>query len=56
MDSYKLIGYYKYIFTFKNSQNKLVCIGGDAGDIYRMNIDPNKEYTLEDLKAFGDIF
>jgi len=56
MNDYKFTGYYKYIFTFKNSNGDIVNLGGDADDIYRMDIDADTIYTIEELKNMGEIF
>jgi hypothetical protein len=52
---YKLIGYYKYVFSFMGSDESVVCLGGYDSYIYRMNINPTREYTLQELKDMGGI-
>jgi hypothetical protein len=44
--------YYKYSFSFRgefNGKSIYVSVGGNADDIYRFDIDANKEYTLKEL-------
>lgn len=50
---YKLTGYYKYSFFFKNSTGEVIYLGGSAEDIYRIEIDPSREYTLRELTDMG---
>lgn len=53
-DNYKLSSYYKYVFTFKSIvTGKSFSVGGDAGDIYRLEIDADKEYNLQELEAMN---
>lgn len=44
--------YYKYSFTFTGEfeGKKLhVIVGGSADDIYRFDVEPNKEYQVKEL-------
>ena len=50
---YKFTGYYKYEFTFKADDGTVIVAGGDAGDIYRSDV--NAEMTLAEIqREFGD--
>jgi hypothetical protein len=51
-EKYKFSGYYKFIFTFKSSSGKYISIGGDADDIYRLDIETDKEYTGKELSQY----
>ncbi len=52
---YKFRSYYKYSFTFIDQDGNLLMCGNDRDDIYRADIDADKEYTLEELeREFGD--
>ena len=48
----KFSSYYKYSFTFKN-ENVSVCVGENADDIYRLEVDADKEYLVKDLDFNG---
>lgn len=49
----KLHSYYKYSFTFKgmtqNDSYVTMCLGGDADDIYRLELDVESTYYVRDL-------
>ena len=47
---YKFVGYFKYMFTFENEDGEQIYIGGDADDIYNMDVRADKEYTKEELE------
>jgi hypothetical protein len=44
--------YYKYSFSFRgefNGKSIYVSVGGNADDIYRIDIDADKEYAVKQL-------
>jgi hypothetical protein len=47
--------YYKYSFSFRGTApdgtELYAFYGGDAGDIYRFEVDPDKKYYIKDLEA-----
>lgn len=46
--------YFKYSFYFKNIDNSLAIVtGGCADDIYRYEVDADKEYLVSELKKAG---
>ena len=44
----KFASYYKYSFTF-TGEGLSICVGGDAHDIYRFNVDADASYTIATL-------
>lgn len=48
----KLSSYYKYTFTFKNDSGYVVSVGGISDEIYRADIETDKEYTIQ--KVFDE--
>ena len=46
----KFGSYYKYMFSFENDSGLYVSVGGDADDIYRLDVDADKEYLVSDLE------
>lgn len=53
----KFTSYYKYVFTFKGEINNggiLTCdFGGDPSDIYRFDVEVDKEIQVIDLQPFS---
>ena len=51
----KFTYYYKYRFTFvghtEDGEKVLASIGGDSGDIYRLDIDANAVETINTIDA-----
>jgi hypothetical protein len=49
--------YYKYCFryaaTLENGNRLIVEVGGDASDIYRMEVYNNESFTIEDLQPLN---
>jgi len=47
----KFSSYYKYSFSFSNEEMNLsVSVGGNHDDIYRMEVEADKEYTISELE------
>ena len=52
----RLIGYYKYSFTFTGEQDGnifVVEVGGCASDIYRFEILSYQDYTINELQPYA---
>ena len=50
----KFASYYKFSFCFKNEETGLsVSVGGNADDIYRLEVEPGKEYTIAELQPYS---
>ena len=49
----KFASYYKFSFCFKNEAGLSVSVGGDADNIYRLEVEPGKEYTIAELQPFS---
>lgn len=45
----KFASYYKYTFYFKNDSGYEVSAGGVNDEIYRSNIEADKEYTIREV-------
>ena len=45
----KLISYHKYTFTFTDGKGFAAYIGGDSDSIYRLEVEADREYTVEEL-------
>jgi len=45
----KFKSYYKYIFNFTNNKGIIVSMGGISDDIYRCEIQADKEYLISEL-------
>lgn len=43
-------GYYKYKFMFSNQDGLIVYVGGNSDDIYKLDVEVDKEYTVEELE------
>ena len=48
-ETVKFDSYYKYTFTFTNDKGLSINCGGDASDIYKFDIEVDKEYTVAQL-------
>lgn len=49
----QLKSYYKYCFTFQGETEKQIItlvIGGDADDIYRLDLSTKTQYKINDFK------
>jgi len=46
----KFSSYYKYSFIFINEKGLSISVGGDSNDIYRFDVDVDKEYLVSDLE------
>jgi len=44
----KFVSYYKYVFVFKGD-GLSVNVGGNHDDIYRLSVEPDKEYEIKTL-------
>ena len=53
-DRVKFSSYYKYRFTFSNDDGLSVSYGGIADEIYRYEVDANKEYTVSEIEPDTD--
>ena len=49
----KFSSYYKYSFTFKNEKGLSISVGGDSDDIYRFDVDADKEYLVSALEPMS---
>jgi hypothetical protein len=46
-------GYYKYSFSFVSEDGKLRAhVGGNADDIYKLDISPNTPYKVRNLEPY----
>ncbi len=45
----KFKSYYKYSFSFGNDNGYVVIVGGRSHEIYRCNIEADKEYTIQEV-------
>jgi adenylate cyclase len=53
----KFSSYYKYTFTFKgknsNGHNISISIGGNHDEIYRQDVDADKDYMIAELEPYS---
>ena len=45
--------YYKFSFCFKNKVGLQISVGGNADFIYRLEVEPDKEYIVKELEPYA---